>query len=47
MWLSEKVTFLEKENGEMKKALLEMEAKIELQAWSPKSVKREHFYLFN
>ena len=30
MWLSEKVTSLEKENGELKKALQEMEAKIEL-----------------
>ena len=31
MWLSEKVTSLEKENGELKRALQEMEAKIELQ----------------
>ena len=30
MWLAEKVTSLEKENGELKKALQEMEAKIEL-----------------
>ena len=31
MWLSEKVTSLEKENGELRKALHEMQAKIELQ----------------
>ena len=31
MWLAEKATSLEKENGELKKALREMEAKIELQ----------------
>ena len=31
MWLSEKVTTLEKENGDLKRVLQEMEAKIELQ----------------
>ena len=31
MWLAEKVTSLEKENGELKKALREMEEKIDLQ----------------
>ena len=31
MWLCAKITTLEKENGELRKALQEMEAKIELQ----------------
>ena len=42
MWLSAKVTSLEKENGELKKALQEMEAKIELQGKMIAEMAQQH-----
>ena len=42
MWLSEKVTSLEKENEELKKALQEMEAKIELQERTMAEMAQRH-----
>ena len=42
MWLSEKVTSLEKKNGEMKRALQEMEAKIDLQERTIVEISQQH-----
>ena len=42
MWLSAKVTTLEKENGELKKTLQEMEAKIDLQERTIAEIAQRH-----